>query len=234
MPWLKKYYKRILIALCSGIALLYALPFILYGLMPSTRHFMHGEAQFIPLCDSLTQGVKTDSAKAMALFNYVAKTCKQPAAGENPKYDFVDEVFEHKTASCDQQVWLLMSLLRVENINAQMVFLYGNDSISRHTVIDVKTTPGNYIMLDPFYNLYFLDGAGKHIASIGDIMKGFISPANRPIPPNYFDLYGTKYEFKYHSDNTLSTTKKIVRTLLYADYYIFGKVFTDVFTALQP
>lgn len=192
---------------------------------------MYEQVLYKPLCDSLTKGLTTDEAKAISIFNYVANTCRQPQGKENPNYATPHEVLQHKVAACDQQVWLLMHLLMVEDINAQMVFLYGYDSISHHTVAAVELAEGMYAMLDPFYKLYFVNWAGNK-ATIDDIAKGNIQFANTTIPDKYLDLYEVKYPYKIHSDNTLSTTKKTLRALLFAECKVFGKLFTKPFQSL--
>ncbi len=192
---------------------------------------MFEQVAYKPLVDSLTNGCTTDSAKALNVYNFVANNCNQPTENQNPKYDNTYDVLTHKTASCDQQVWLLMQLLQLKNIKTQMVFLYGYDSISHHTVAAVELTPGRYGMLDPFNKLYFIDGSGK-LASIGDIMKGNVRAVGT-IPPDYFKLYETRYDLKYHSDNTLDRPRKMMRSLLRFNQCVFGVLFTKPFEALN-
>ena len=223
-----KLWVRGLKWLLIAVVAFYALPFIIYLVLPASRNYMYEQVLYKPLTDSLTEGRDTDEAKAMAIFKYVSTHCRQPQGKENPKYEFPHQVLQQKVAACDQQVWLLMHFLRVQNIHAQMVFLYGRDSVSHHTVAAVETQPGRYIMLDPFYKLYFINGVGK-IASIGDITKGNIQYGITTIPDNYFNLYETKYPHKTHSNNKISGTKKILRALLFAECNVFGKLFSGVF-----
>lgn len=192
---------------------------------------MFEQVVYKPLVDSLTDGCTTDSAKALNVYNFLANNCQQPTGNQNPKYDNTYDVLTHKTASCDQQVWLLMHLLQLENIKTQMVFLYGYDSISHHSVAAVEITPGRYGMLDPFNKLYFIDGSGRH-ASIGDIMKGNVKAVGT-IPKDYLKLYETKFDFKYHSDNTLDRPRKMMRSLLRFNQCVFGVLFTRPFEALN-
>lgn len=224
--------KKIIIGIVVVIVFIYLLPFVAYLLVNNNnKQFMFEQVVYKPLVDSLTHGCKTDSAKAMNVYNFVANHCNQPQGSQNPKYDNTYDVLTHKTASCDQQVWLLMHLLQLENIKTQMVFLYGYDSISHHTVAQVELAPGRYGMLDPFNKLIFIDGSGRH-ASIGDIMKGNVQAVGN-IPPDYLKLYETKYDFKYHSDNTLDRPRKMMRSLLHFNQCVFRVLFTKPFEALQ-
>lgn len=209
---------------------LYALPFCLYLFSnANTRSFMQEQLVYKHLVDSLTLPAQSDSAKAMAVYTFVAGHLQQPT-GAAPSYQRPIDVYYGKTASCDQQVWLLMHLLRAADIKAQMVFLYGADCVSHHTVAAVEFSPGRYAMLDTFYKLYFIDGSGR-LASVGDIMKGNVKAVG-VIPPDYFKLYETKYPFKYHSDNTLNQSRRFVRGLLWVYSSILGRAFTGVFGAI--
>jgi Transglutaminase-like superfamily len=224
--WLRGLKWLLIVALA-----LYALPFCLYLFSnANTRSFMQEQVVYKHLVDSLTQPAQSDSAKAMAIYTFVESSLKQPTGGA-PNYQRPIDVYYGKSASCDQQVWLLMHLLRVVDIKAHMVFLYGADSVSHHTVAAVELSPGRYAMLDPFYKLYFIDGRGR-LATIGDIMKGNVKAVG-VIPTEYFKLYETRYPFKYHSDNILNPSRRFVRGLLWAYSSVLGRSYTEVFRAMH-
>jgi Transglutaminase-like superfamily len=224
--WLRGLKWVLIVALA-----LYALPFCLYLFSnANTRSFMQEQLVYKHLVDSLTQPAQSDSAKAIAIYTFVAGHLQQPT-GAAPAYQRPIDVYYGKTASCDQQVWLLMHLLRAADIKALMMFLYGADSVSHHTVAAVELSPGRYAMLDPFYKLYFIDGSVR-LASVGDIMKGNVKAVG-VVPPDYFKLYETKYPFKYHSDNTLNPSRRFVSGLLWAYSKVLGRSFTEVFRAMH-
>lgn len=198
---------------------------------------MFEQLAYKPLIDNLSKGAKTDSVKAIAVFEYVSNHCRQPEGNENPKYDNTYDVLTHKTASCDQQVWLLMALLRVEDIDARMVFLYGYDSISHHTVAEVNFN-GHYVMLDPFYNLYVAE-SNKRMLSVDELTKMELEEWPRflgfenPQLVRYPWLYSKKYPYKIHSDNKLDAPRHFIRSMLWCYQAVLGKLFTGPFVAMH-
>jgi transglutaminase-like putative cysteine protease len=227
--------KRVKIALMvlAAMLLLYLLPFILYMLVNNNnRQFMFEQLVYKELCYSITQDAKTDSAKIMQVFEYVSNNCRQPQGNENPKYNCTYDVLTNKTASCDQQVWLLMALLRVEDIDAQMVFLRGSDSISHHTVAEVEINK-KWVMLDPFYSHHYPNNQGK-IASVDDIITGNIPLRDYyAMPESYRNLFAKQYPCKIHSNNKLDTSRRFIRSMLWGYRAILGKLFTMPFEALH-
>jgi hypothetical protein len=228
-----KKRTKIVIGILAVIVFIYLLPFIAYLLAnKNTKQFMFEQVAYKPLVDRLTQGCTTDSAKAINVYNFVANNCNQPQGNENPKYDNTYDVLTHKTASCDQQVWLLMHLLQLEDIDARMVFLYGYDSVSHHTVTEVKIN-GKWIMLDPFYFHHYSNNQGK-IASVDDIISGNIPLRDYyAMPESYRNLFAKQYPYKIHSDNTLDRPRKMMRSLLRFNQCVFGVLFTKPFEALN-
>lgn len=198
---------------------------------------MYEQIVYKELCDSITKDTKTDSAKIMQVYEYVSNNCRQPQGNENPKYNTTYDVLTNKVASCDQQVWLMNTMLGTIDISAEMVFLYGYDSISHHTVSIVGMlrydTQGYKAMLDPFYHLYFLNNDGK-IAIMSEITEGNIRIPDNPLPPNYLDLYKPDYPYKRHShNNAMSTERRYVMNMLRLYTLWLGKVFTEPFKAMH-
>jgi hypothetical protein len=125
-----------------------------------------------------------------------------------------------------------MALLRIEDIDARMVFLRGYDSISHHTVAEVYEA-GQYITYDPFYSLNF---------DVRDINNGSFSshindtslyPPGQSIPKNYPDLFTGKYPSIIHSDNKLDAPRRFMRSMLWGYQTILGKLFTGPFRGMH-
>ena len=193
---------------------------------------MFEQLAYKPLAESLTEDCTTDSAKAITIYDFVVDNCKQPQGNENPKYSTTYDVLTYKTASCDQQVWLLMALLRVEDIDAQMVFLRGSDSISHHTVAEVKINE-KWAMLDPFYSHHYPNNQGK-IASVNDIITGNIPLRDLyAMPESYRNLFAKQYPYKIHSDNKLDTPRRFMRSMLWGYQTVLGKLFTVPFVGMH-
>lgn len=193
---------------------------------------MFEQLAYKPLVDSITHKAENDDQKAMLIYKYVADNTNEPQGNQNPKYNCTYDVLTHKTASCDQQVWLLMALLRVEDIDAQMVFLRGSDSISHHTVANISIS-GRYVMFDPFYYLYF-DNRENRLATIDDLIKDpSLLPPAKTLPTGYRDLFSPKYPYKIHSDNKPDTPRRFIRSMLWGYKSILGKLFTGPFMAMH-
>jgi hypothetical protein len=209
------------------------LPFVAYLLVNNNnKQFMFEQVAYKPLVDSIIQKAENDDQKAMLIYKYVADNTNEPQGNQNPKYNCTYDVLTHKTASCDQQVWLLMALLRVEDIDARMVFLRGSDSISHHTVAEVDIN-GKWVMLDPFYSQQYPNNQGK-IASVDDIITGNIPLRDLyAMPESYRNLFAKQYPYKIHSDNKLDLPRRFMRTMLWGYQTILGKLFTVPFRGMH-
>jgi hypothetical protein len=229
-----KKRTKIIISIVAVIVFIYLLPFFAYLLAnKNTKQFMFEQVAYKTIADNITKDCSTDSAKTMKIYEFVVNRCREPKEGENPKYNNTFDVFTHKTASCDQQVWLMMALLRVENIDARMVFLRGYDSISRHTVAEVNIN-GHYGMLDPFYHRYLYNNQ-QQLASVDDIIKGNLPKAGMGYvePVEYWALFKPTFPYKIHSDNKLDSPHRFIRSILWGYKAVLGKAFTGPFKAMH-
>ena len=97
----------------------------------------------------------SDSLKIIKCFEYVANNIEAPGhfiqtKGLNPK-----QIIEKGYGSCDQQSNLLITILEKGGFPGKLVFLFDNDSISLHSVCEIKIGDRS-IMLDPFYKVFFI------------------------------------------------------------------------------
>jgi len=98
---------------------------------------------------------------------------------------------------------VLLALCEAAGFSGRMIWLYGSDSISHHTVAEVFYD-GKYHMVDPFYKLrYYL--ADAKIASVDDIIAGKTNAFNE-LPPTLQALYGKKYPLKIAKRTTFFPT----------------------------
>tara|TARA_B100000768_G_C11261561_1_gene368992 strand:+ start:1029 stop:1694 length:666 start_codon:yes stop_codon:yes gene_type:complete len=150
----------------------------------------------------------SDSLKIIKCFEYVANNIEAPGhfiqtKGLNPK-----QIIEKGYGSCDQQSNLLITLLEKGGFPGKLVFLLDNDSISLHSVCEIKIGDRN-IMLDPFYKVFFYN-KNRKMASLSDISIGnIINQSESSVPRNYLELFNKEYPKKIFRINR---TKKIHQT----------------------
>ena len=150
----------------------------------------------------------SDSLKIIKCFEYVANNIEAPGhfiqtKGLNPK-----QIIEKGYGSCDQQSNLLIILLEKGGFPGKLVFLLDNDSISLHSVCEIKIGDRN-IMLDPFYKVFFYN-KNRKMASLSDISIGnIINQSESSVPRNYLELFNKEYPKKIFRINR---TKKIHQT----------------------
>ncbi len=150
----------------------------------------------------------SDSLKIIKCFEYVANNIEAPGhfiqtKGLNPK-----QIIEKGYGSCDQQSNLLITLLEKGGFPGKLVFLFDNDSISLHSVCEIKIGDRN-IMLDPFYKVFFYN-KNRKMASLSDISIGnIINQSESSVPRNYLELFNKEYPKKIFRINR---TKKIHQT----------------------
>lgn len=171
----------------------------------------------------------TDSSKALALFNFVTGKLKHPTKFHQPIDDNCFQIIKYKYASCDQQSNVLISLAFLSGIKGRLLFLYGNDSISHHSVCELKI--GNsYRIFCPYFKKVFYTKQNT-FATIRDIQRGNLNNPFVIIPEKvnlsqkeYYHLFDTLYPYKVFKTNQLHLTEKEVRNRKAFDvwYSIFG------------
>ncbi len=129
---------------------------------------------------------------------------------------------------CDEQCNTLLSLVNTLKLKGRLIFLYGKDSISHHSVCEIKID-NQYCMFDPFYGIIIRDKYGKIVCvkSIVDRIKLIKStPKNSEISINeYKALYSKKYGYKIAKYNQILQLpdEKRIHTYYTIWYLIFGE-----------
>jgi len=158
----------------------------------------------------------SDSLKIIKCFKYISNQIKP--SGHFIKTKGLDpvEIIEKGYGSCDQQANLLITILEKGDFPGKLVFLYDDDSISLHSVCEIKM--GNrLIMLDPFYEVLFYNNDNM-MASLSDISSGNINNPTYPtLPNNYLNLFNNDYPKKIFRTNN---TKKIHQSFNKIIFYL--------------
>ncbi|MCE5271887.1 tetratricopeptide repeat protein [bacterium] len=159
----------VLIAVPLALALgLYCLPFasLLGPAGPRDyvyRTFMYSRIAGQAVGDEQSPRLKTERVLSFIRCNEFYTD--MPALDATPLNDML---LGH--AACDQQSNALALLLFFEGIEGSMLLLRGNDSISHHTVAQVKLN-GRLSVFDPLYGILYRDTAGN-IADFESIQAG--------------------------------------------------------------
>jgi hypothetical protein len=205
----------------------YLTPFILIRL--KKLDFTH--TVLFSIATKNTRSANSEEEKVLQLYTYVCKKIKKP--NYKQVYDttilgFNGQHLYSGLGFCDEQCNTLLSLANTIDIQGRLLFLFGNDSISHHSVCEMKIA-NHYGMFDPFYKITLRNSNGQ-IASTEEIidLPRLLDKTQIPFgisDTDYRDLYGTKYPFKivkYNKIIQLPDEKKI--HAIYASWYaIFGE-----------
>ena len=167
----------------------------------------------------------SDSLKIIKCFEYVANNIEAPGhfiqtKGLNPK-----QIIEKGYGSCDQQSNLLITILEKGGFPGKLVFLFDNDSISLHSVCEVKIVDRS-IMLDPFYNVLFYNKNQK-MASLSDISSGNILIRSKySVPKNYLELFNNEYPERIFRINRTKKIHKTFNKIIFYVNYIYNNLRT--------
>ncbi|WP_188646651.1 transglutaminase domain-containing protein [Marinithermofilum abyssi] len=135
----------------------------LRNLLPS-RGIQSDSPAIRQLAEDLTRGKRTDREKALAIYEYVAKTMDYDV------HKFRTDAFEYddsalkalreKTGVCQDYSFLAAALLR--SIQMETRFVQGFAEGNRHAWIEVKVD-GRWLTMDPTWGSGYLDGSGKFV-----------------------------------------------------------------------
>ncbi len=175
--------------------------------------------------------VNSQEEKVLKLYNYIQKHLKKPSKSTSNNIRILGESGKHLVSGqgyCDEQCNTFLSLLNTLNIKGRLIFLYGNDSISHHSVCEIMID-NHYCMFDPFYGITIRDNAGKLanvkvITANVNLIKQI--PKNTGISKNeYLDLYTNKHAFKIAKYNQIIQlpTERRIHSFYTLWYSVFGE-----------
>ena len=178
-----------------------------------------------------TRSANSEEEKVLQLYTYVCKKIKKP----NYKQVYDTTIFgfngQHLYSGfgfCDEQCNTLLSLANTLNIKGRLIFLLGNDTISHHSVCEIKVA-NHYGMFDPFYQITQKNNEGK-IASVREIISTKNLVDNLPKPKGtsrnkYKNLFDKKHPFKIAKYNYIIqlTNEKRIHAVYKLWYTVFGE-----------
>lgn len=187
---------------------------VLYSIAKQrTKSLLNSEDQVFKLYEFIRATIKDSTAT----------TTKNLLLGESGKH------LISKQGYCDEQCNTLLSLVNTVNYKGRLIFLYGKDSISHHSVSEVEID-GHYCMFDPFYGVIIRNQRGK-LLGITEIIKNSnlirLLPFNSGISAGkYQALYAKNFPYKiakYNQIIQLPTEQKI-HGIYKIWYTLFGEM----------
>lgn len=216
-----KFRTKVLHVILLTLLCFFLIPFLSLFVGKKIRDFCFREISYQILFDKATAGQESDSAKSVQLFKFVNENVSVPNENFNVNDDNPFNIIIEGTGYCDQQANVLITLASVGGIKGNLLFLYGYDSVSHHSVCELKIN-GKYRMFDPFYKLLLLT-KNHEMASFDDIQKGNLKcqPKSSLMPRNYFRLFEKKYPRRIFISNNFSVSKKVIRKIFKSWFSVF-------------
>jgi hypothetical protein len=223
------FKRRLIFRLLSwfvGICIcLYLLPFVyLITLKPDSRSRLGEQLIYHLIIGDVLKPSFSAERKVLSVMQYVNSHIRNPTLSEKANDVSRLQILESGIGYCDQQVNVFLALCETAGISGRMVWLYGEDSVSAHTVAEVYYD-GKFHMIDPFYKQVFYL-SNHEIASVNDVIQGNIDPNDfEKMSNKQKRLYGKKYPWKIAPRTPVSQSKSMGSKLvfLYSDF--MGPVF---------
>ena len=178
-----------------------------------------------------TKNATTQEEKAISIYNYIRKNIQQPGyskvyysnvLGQSCKYLIA------RKAYCDNQCNELLEIAYYANLYGRLVFLHGQDSISKHSVCELQVNR-KFVMLDPYYGI-ILRNRNNNIIGIKEILenKALIPDSiftEKTPKKNYIRLFAVRFPYKvikYNKPHKTNQEMNLISNYKYW-YAIFGE-----------
>jgi transglutaminase-like putative cysteine protease len=224
--------KKIVIGAFIGFLTLYLLPFAFLLSSKNNQKFVYSTLLMSQLADSITQNAKTDQEKVLLLYAYINEKIKNPEASQLVIDQHPFKVLKDAYGSCDQQAHLLISLAALKGIEGRIIFLLGADSISHHSVAELKID-NNWAMFDPFYDFVYPLENGE-IASVAYLVENEIEfkDLEKITALEYAKLFDKTYPFQVYERKPDDRKAVFVKKLILFNNAIFGDLFVKVWVGV--
>lgn len=200
-PFLTKFISRLLVMMVA--VYIFGLPFIFNYTSKETQESLDEYILLKSKVNSLVDYNESEDQIVLKLFRFVVDSIVEPTNFEKTVPKRAIEVLQTKKGSCDQQVLLFMQCLTVMDVEARMVFLFDEDSVSHHTVSEVNVN-GKWGMFDPFYNRYFENSLTGKYFSVAEILDRSEEFHPIVIRDNYGLFFKDRYSPVTHQTNKLT------------------------------
>jgi hypothetical protein len=209
----RRYTKALVVAGLSLI-LFTAAPFLSLLLGNSVRDHVFRELCYRVLYDKITDHCSDATCVVLAVFTFASEQIAIPAPSDETKDLSPLEVIADGHGWCDQQANVMITLAGLGGIDGNLLFLFGYDSISHHSVCELEVE-GKHLLFDPFYHASFKTRSGEG-AGLNDLLNGDHGPGpiTGAVPDDYFRLFETTYPAKHYLSNRVSPLRQFSRWMM--------------------
>ncbi len=205
MKYLQRKYRKF--KLISGITFfLFLLLISIFYLSKSKvdKNFILGKSIIIQLKkNSLTDKELVDSIAYFVAKNFT--TPKKPSVHEREFHELIKD----KNGFCDEQASVFLSLCNYANLKGRLIFLYGADSISHHSIAEIYID--KWYSVDVFFeikkNNSFLLPSIKSIIKNQFVINTFKFPKNSISYNDYYLLFDSTYPYRIVKYNQVKYSK---------------------------
>jgi len=215
-----KKYRLFFVLLCITIILICSPIYVTR--FKSDRNFIVGNEILLNL--NLSNKSKKENIEKIT--RYVVQHFKTPLKNLTKEKTF-HEMISDGYGFCDQQASTLLALANYAGIRGRLVFLYGEDSISHHSVAEIYID--KWYMVDPFFEVK--SGSSFLLPSIQEVivnnkkLNQFHYDTSLIRQDQYYNLFTPKYPYKIIHENYVkySKTEQIYQAYLLLWMKIVGE-----------
>lgn len=215
------FIRTTLLVIGAIFVLIYFLPFAILAISgPDTRALL-GESLVYHIIweDYIDKSNEPDKA-LINVSEFLNKAMQQPAPGTPPEDLSRLYLLEKGEGYCDQQVNVFLELCKAAGFKGRMIWLFGDDSVSHHTVPEFWYN-NSWHMIDPYYRTWYFTHGGE-IASVEQIVNRELAEEQKDTIPDI--IYGTKYPWQVKERTELS---EYLRGIPIFSTIVFGDLFSE-------
>jgi transglutaminase-like putative cysteine protease len=204
------------------LLLFYILPFTVFLTSRQSPKALYHFIRIQESIDALALQGKTEPEKAVILCEYVGAKVRNHKAGDQIDDISAYEILEKGYGACDQKALVLVALAEQAGIEGHLVYLFGYDSVSHHTVAELKINH-SWAMLDPYFQ-HQLWISATTIASVQDIVDKKVKAVSLPLidSANYARLFDVRYPYKVIPREKLGIKTRLDMHIMKLSYAIYG------------
>jgi hypothetical protein len=232
----RRYTKVVVIGVVL-LTLFTAAPFLSLFLGSSIRDFIFRELCYRILYDKITERCLDDACVAQAVFTFASEYIAVPSPADETKDLSPLEVIADGHGWCDQQANVMITLAGMGGIEGNLLFLYGYDSISHHSVCELEVN-GKFLLFDPFYQASFRTKHGER-AGLNDLLADDHDPTpiTGAVPDDYFRLFEETFAAQRYLSNRVSPFRHFCRWMIklycHAPTKHLIKLYTQAYAAID-
>ena len=229
-----------------AIIFLFLTPYFLLIGPDKLRDYLYRELVYKVVIENIILESDTDLEKSLKIQEWVHKN-EYPFS----QFGLIDESaltdFVRGIGYCDMLAKGVINLAKKVDIAGRVTGLYGYDSISHHSIAELKIN-NEYRIFDPYYNIIFRNKK-NNIATFDDLQdkniietvhgekfndrairyREFLGENNN----EYYRLFEPKYPSRIMAiTSPISNLKKLLSFMVDKNYEIFGDYFLKSFEAL--